>query len=194
MSPSNSELSVPEAITLDIDDIIPYWRNPRRMSSETVNAIAESISRYGYQQPIVVDEDYVIIIGHTRYTALRRLNVTSIPVLVAKGLDADKVKQLRIIDNKAAEFTMWDFEKLQTELGKMDQDTMQAFFYDIAGMVDPEGTSENSFDANAPLPGQTEDEREADADNLDVEFICPDCFHSFTKHVTRNSIMTGVLK
>ena len=61
--------------TVDLDRVRPYWRNPRRVTEDAVTQLMASISEYGYQQPIVVDSDYVIIVGHTRYAALRRLNI-----------------------------------------------------------------------------------------------------------------------
>jgi ParB-like chromosome segregation protein Spo0J len=90
---------------LSLDDIVPYWRNPRVVTDDAVNAVAESIERYGYTQPIVVDAENVIVIGHTRYAALRRLGATEAPVMTVTTLSPTQVKQLRVIDNKAHELT-----------------------------------------------------------------------------------------
>lgn len=163
---------------MSIDEIKPYWRNPRRVPEEAVGAVAESIRNYGYQQPIVVDTDHVIIIGHTRYAAMRRLNVTTVPVMVA-DLPPDKVKQLRVIDNRTSEFSSWDFEALMVELADLDGTLMSAYFPEI----DTEG-----MDA-APTT-QSEGRPWEEVDPL-VEFVCPSCFHTFDMDVTREAVMSG---
>lgn len=113
-----------------IDKIRPYWRNPRK-DKGAVEAVKESIRKYGYNQPIVVDKDYVIIAGHTRYKALRQLGYKEIIVIVADNLDEDKAKQYRIADNKTAEFSDWDDDLLGFELREIfDIENMKAFFDD----------------------------------------------------------------
>lgn len=170
--------------TVSIDQIIPYWRNPRRIPNEAVNAVAESIQRYGYQQPIVVDEDMTIIIGHTRYAALRRLNTLEVEVLIVDDLPGDKVKQLRVLDNRVGEFTSWDYEKLVAELSSLDATLMTAFFPEI-DLGQDDGPS---FQASAD-PAV----READVDHT-AEFICPNCFHSWSMEVSVESINKGLLR
>ena len=87
--------------TISLDKVRPYWRNPRRVTEDAVNQLIASIREYGYQQPIVVDSDYVIIVGHTRYAALRRMEVTEAPVRVARSLTPAQAKQYRVLDNRA---------------------------------------------------------------------------------------------
>jgi hypothetical protein len=182
-------LNLPDVKTVDIDSIIPYWRNPRQVAAETVNAIAQSIERYGYQQPIVVDEENVIIIGHTRYAALRRLGVTDVPVVTAH-LPALRVKELRVIDNKAAEYSLWDFEKLQEELAVTDAVAMQGYF-DVLEAAES-GSASVSYDAGTgSAAGLEDDDEEEPEPDLNVEFACPSCFHSFEKHVTKSQINAG---
>jgi len=102
-----------------IMDIRPYDKNPRKIS-KGVEVVAESIQKYGFQQPIVVDKDGVIIVGHTRYQASKKLNLQSVPVLVADKLNEDQVRAYRIMDNKSGEKTQWDdgllIEELETLL------------------------------------------------------------------------------
>lgn len=172
-----------ELVTMKLEDLIPYWRNPRRVTDESVNLLAESIRKYGYQQPIVVDADNVIIVGHTRYIALRRLDVTEVPVLIARTLTPEQVKQFRVIDNRVAEYTSWDFEKLMAELGAMDVSAALPYFPDVLGDVADTVGEQTRF----------LEEKWSKVDNV-VEFVCPDCFHSWEMVVTREALMTGVLK
>lgn len=174
-----------ELVTLDLDRVVPYWRNPRKISNEAVNAVAESIKRYGYQQPIVVDEEHTIIIGHTRYAALRRLGYTSVPVRVERDLSARKVKQLRTFDNRTAEYTLWDYDKLVDELEKLEHTAVNDFFEDVLPSTD---------ELEVDLGGNDEEEdpeispvEQAEA----AEFICPGCYHSWEKVVTEKDIRKG---
>ncbi len=100
------------------DSIRPYQKNPRRNDS-AVDAVARSITEYGFRQPIVVDEAGVIIVGHTRWKAARKLGLTEVPVHVAVGLSAEKAKAYRLADNRLNEIAEWDFEVLPMELGEL---------------------------------------------------------------------------
>lgn len=166
--------------TVPLDRIKPYWRNPRTITEEDVNRLAESIKQFGYQQPIVVDEDYVIIVGHTRYAALRRLDVHEIPVRVATELTPEQVKQYRLIDNRAAEYTAWDFDKLTEEVSALDKQLMGMFF--------PELVTEQA-DGVADDPSVKEWERV----ETGVDFVCPSCFHSWKVDVTLEAVMAGTI-
>lgn len=179
--------------TLSLDSIVPYWRNPRRITDEAVNAVAESIRRYGYQQPIVVDAENVIIIGHTRYAALRRLDYREVPVRVESELTPKQVKHLRAIDNRTAEYTNWDFDTLVDEMQDLDANLGQSFFADIA--LDIEEVTGTPFiqtepvDATTEASGTGEPIGTMDADA--AEFICPSCFHSWETTVTPAQIRKG---
>jgi site-specific DNA-methyltransferase (adenine-specific) len=169
---------------LSIDEVIPYWRNPRRVTGEAVQALSQSITEFGYQQPIVVDEDMVIIIGHTRYTALRRLGVTEVDVLVADWLSDPQVKQLRVIDNRVAEYTSWDLDVLVRELEDADSELMKALFSDIVLGDDAQG------DKNYVVDNRDFSQEWEDVDDK-VEFVCPSCFHDWETVVTRDDILKG---
>lgn len=111
-----------------IDLIKPYWRNPRK-NEKAIESVKESIKKYGYNQPIVVDEEYVIIVGHTRCKALRELGYEEIDVIVKTDLSEDKAKQYRIADNKASEKAEWDEDLLMYELREIETtDDMSIFF------------------------------------------------------------------
>src|SRR5690348_363088 len=108
---STPSVALPKTRTLKVADIKPYFRNPRRITEEAVNAVAESIQRYGYVQPITVDSDNVIIVGHTRHRALQKLGVKQVQVYVS-DLSEEKAKEYRLIDNRTSEMTTWDHEAL----------------------------------------------------------------------------------
>src|SRR5262245_24090883 len=98
-----------------ITSILPYENNPR-INDAGVDAIAASLKEYGWRQPIVVDEDGVIIVGHTRYKAALKLGMTEVPVHVAKGLTPAQARAYRIADNQTATLSAWDEAKLPLEL------------------------------------------------------------------------------
>jgi site-specific DNA-methyltransferase (adenine-specific) len=103
-----------EIVKVHIDLIKPYWRNPRKNES-AVSAVVASIKQYGYNVPLVVDKDNLILAGHTRYKALRQLGAQEIPV-IRVDLPEIKARQFRIADNKAHEFTEWDIDTLKAEI------------------------------------------------------------------------------
>jgi DNA modification methylase len=98
-----------------LDAVRPYANNPRQ-NDDAVEAVAESIRRFGFRQPIVVDADGVIVAGHTRFRAAQRLGLATVPVHVATDLTADEVRAYRLADNKTAELASWDTSMLSIEL------------------------------------------------------------------------------
>lgn len=106
-------------ITKKISEITPYENNPRR-NDTAVAAVEESIKQCGYIAPIIVDEDMVILAGHTRYKALVDMGETEARVLVADGVTEEQKKKYRLLDNKTGELAGWDFEKLAVELDGLD--------------------------------------------------------------------------
>jgi ParB-like chromosome segregation protein Spo0J len=100
-----------------LDSIIPYARNPRR--GPAIEKVASSIKEFGFRQPIVVDPERVIIAGHTRYEAAKRLGLKTAPVHVAEGLTRAQVKAYRIADNRVAQDAEWDYELLKLELSDL---------------------------------------------------------------------------
>ena len=101
-----------------ITDIKPYPNNPR-INDDAVDTVAGSIKEFGFRQPIVVDEDGVIICGHTRFKAAQKLGMETVPVHVAKDLSPDQIKAYRIADNKTAELAEWNYDLLPIELGEL---------------------------------------------------------------------------
>jgi len=101
-----------------IDTITPYPNNPRHNQS-AIRDVATSIRKYGFKQPIVVDKDGVIVVGHTRYEAAKELGLETVPVLVSE-LSEKENREYRIADNKTNELASWDFEKLAQEMADLD--------------------------------------------------------------------------
>ena len=100
-------------------DIRPYENNPR-INDEAVDDVAESIKQCSYIAPIVVDENGVILAGHTRYKALKKLGYKECDVVVVTGLSDEQKKKYRLYDNKTQEFASWDQKKLSQELCDVD--------------------------------------------------------------------------
>ncbi|MEC3862362.1 DNA modification methylase [Mesobacterium sp. TK19101] len=107
-----------DVIELPLGQIIPYARNPRR-NDKAVAAVAASIAEFGWRQPIVVDEDMVVLAGHTRLEAARQLGLAAAPVHVAKGLTEAQARAFRIMDNRSAQNAEWDEDLLGLELGDL---------------------------------------------------------------------------
>jgi hypothetical protein len=102
-----------------IDREIPYARNPRKVSTKAIDKVASSLHEFGWRQPIVVDRDGVIIVGHTRWRAAGKLGLNTVPVHVASELTPAQVKAYRIMDNRSHEDSNWDVELLVPELEDM---------------------------------------------------------------------------
>jgi DNA modification methylase len=123
-----------DVIELPLGQIIPYARNPRR-NDKAVAAVAASITEFGWRQPIVVDENMVVLAGHTRLEAARQLGLETAPVHVAKGLTEAQARAFRIMDNRSAQNAEWDVELLGLELG----DLMEAEFdLGLTGLTEEE--------------------------------------------------------
>lgn len=99
----------------DITDVIPYDKNPRK-NDKAVDKVANSIRAFGFQSPIIIDEHNVIICGHTRFKAAKKLGLKKVPCIVATGLTDAEIRAYRIADNKVGELAEWDNELLASEL------------------------------------------------------------------------------
>jgi DNA modification methylase len=103
-----------------LDRVRPYENNPRN-NDDAVDAVAASIREFGFSQPIVVDSDSVIIVGHTRLKAAQKLRLDRVPVVVASHLSLDQVRAYRIADNKTAEIAEWNYDLLPIELSALQE-------------------------------------------------------------------------
>ena len=120
-----------KVIEVPIDQIKPYENNPR-INDDAVQETANSIKEFGWQQPIVVDKDNVIIVGHTRLKAAKKLKLKTVPIVIADKLSEEQVKAYRLADNKTGELADWDIELLDIELDDIvDLDMTDFGFYDM---------------------------------------------------------------
>src|SRR5438552_9658187 len=101
-----------------ITEIKPYEHNPRK-NDAAVDAVAKSLKEFGWRQPIVVDKDDVIVVGHTRWKAAQKLGLDKVPVHVAKDLTPEQAKAYRIADNQTNTIAEFDMELLPIELAEL---------------------------------------------------------------------------
>lgn len=139
--------------TWAIERVTPYARNPRK-NEEAVAVVAASLQEFGWQQPLVVDADGVLLVGHTRLKAAQRLGWAEVPVQVARDLTPQQAKAYRIMDNRSGERAEWDMDLLALELEDLRLDD---FDLDLTGFE--AGALEELLDAAA---GEGEDEPPAD--------------------------------
>ena len=121
-----------------LDDLIPYAKNAKRHDETQIANVAESIRQFGFVQPIVVDKNGVIVIGHCRALAAKRLVMEKVPCVAVDELTDEQVKALRIIDNKTNE-SPWDYDLLGDELADID---LSGFDFDF-GIDLPEESKED---------------------------------------------------
>lgn len=120
-------------------ELIPYANNPRE-NDGAVDAVAASIKEFGFKVPIIIDKNNVIVAGHTRLKAANKLNLEKVPCVVADDLSEEKVKALRLADNKVSELAQWDLGKLEEELKALDEmeldfDMSDFGFEEIGGVL-----------------------------------------------------------
>ena len=137
--------------------IRPYGRNAKKHDAKQVANVAESIRQYGFVQPIVVDGDGVIVIGHCRYAAAKKLGMATVPVVRVDDLTPAQVDALRIVDNKTNE-SPWDFDLLSADLPSLD---LSAFDFDFGIPSMEESADEESVepeDQTEDIPQAVEDD------------------------------------
>jgi len=112
---------------IQIDKVIPYHNNPRK--DQAVDKVASSINEYGFQQPIVVDKKMIVIVGHTRLLASKKLGLSKVPIVIA-DLTETQAKAYRIADNRINEDSNWDMELLSLEIAGLSEEN---FNLDLLG-------------------------------------------------------------
>lgn len=145
-----TELSI---VYLPPDALIPYEHNAKQHPAEQVEHIANSIREFGFRQPIVVDADNVVVIGHGRLMAAKKLGLESVPVVRADDLTDEQIRALRLADNKTNE-SEWDFAELEAELAELEMDfDMTDFGFEgiQAGVSDTPTAEEDDFDEDVPI-------------------------------------------
>ena len=105
-------------------DLIPYENNAR-INDDAVEFVANSIKEFGFKNPIIIDNNNVIIAGHTRLKAAEKLGIKNVPCIIADDLTEEQIKAFRIADNSTAQIAEWDMDKLMTELETIDYDMEQ---------------------------------------------------------------------
>jgi len=104
----------------DINTIKPYENNPRKLKDSAIEKVAMSLKEYGFRQPIVVDKDRIIVVGHTRYRASKKLGFKEVPITIADNLTPEQINAYRIADNRTAEESEWDSELLKMEIKELE--------------------------------------------------------------------------
>ena len=122
---------------LSVDEIIPYENNPRN-NQKAVQVVAKSIREFGFRNPVVVDKNNVVIVGHTRLEASKVLGYKEVPVIIADDLSDEQVKAFRIMDNKSSEFAEWDYDKLLADVNDLIE---QNYDIDLTGFDEVELSS-----------------------------------------------------
>ena len=156
-----------EIIEMDISEIKPYKDNPREISQEAVKKVKNSISEFGNNQPIVVDQNNVIVVGHTRWKALKQLNKTK-AFVIKKEFDKNKAVAYRIMDNRSGAESKWDKQLLMSELQVLKDDK---FDLDLTGF-DALELKDIMLDKDLFEPTDKDDQGKLDQDTKE---ICPEC-------------------
>lgn len=120
-----------DVIEKKLKDIKPYEKNPRKNDS-AVDAVANSIREFGFKVPVVIDKDGVIVCGHTRYKAAKKLKLDTVPCVIADDLTDEQIKAYRLADNKVSELAEWDIDLLGEELDGIFDIDMSDFGFDLS--------------------------------------------------------------
>lgn len=169
-------------INLPISQITQYANNPRA-NDGAVPYVADSIQEYGFRVPILIDRNYVIIAGHTRYKAAKKLGMTELPCIIADDLTPAQVKAYRLMDNKASEKSKWneellaqEFEALANEGFDLTKTAFEPFEIESItnGLFDDGG---EGFDVEAD-EDETPDIPDSSAEPVDERFSMIVCCHT----------------
>lgn len=130
-----------------ISEITPYKLNAKTHDRDQIQNVANSIKRFGWQQPLVIDQDGVVIIGHCRLEAAKQLGLKTVPCVQETDLTGEEIKELRIADNRTNE-SPWDYEALEEESAGLDFDGFNFDFKSLDDEVDQQikGPTEYSMD------------------------------------------------
>lgn len=108
-----------EVKDIKIEEIKEYDSNPRD-NRQAVDMLCTSIKKFGFLVPVVLDKNNVIVCGHTRLMAAKKMKLKTIPCVYAEDLSDEEIREYRLVDNKVHEFSSWDWDKLQQELMKFE--------------------------------------------------------------------------
>lgn len=144
-----------------LNELKPYEKNPRR-NGDAVDYVAKSIENFGFKVPIVIDKEGIIVAGHTRYKAAKKIGLTEVPCIVADDLSDEQIKAFRLADNKVSELSRWDYALMQKELEGIAED-MSVFGFANANFGD----------------GLSPDDFISDEDKNKKEYVCEHCGRVF---------------
>ena len=137
-----------------VNDLIPYVNNPRN-NTGAVDAVASSIAEFGFKVPIVIDKNNIVVTGHTRLLAAKKLGLETVPVIVADELTDAQIKAYRLVDNKVAELATWDNDLLAQEIEQLND-----LDFDLTpfGFDEPEKDPDELDEAEAGTEEDSEEE------------------------------------
>ncbi|MBY2445542.1 ParB N-terminal domain-containing protein [Clostridioides difficile] len=124
-----------EVVYLNLEDIKPYENNPRN-NHDAVEKVVNSVKEFGFNNPITVDKNNVIVTGHTRYEASKILGLKQVPCIVLSNLTEEQIKGYRLADNKVGEFSEWEFDKMTKELAEIENIDMSNFGFNVLTFED----------------------------------------------------------
>lgn len=155
-----------------LNEIKPYEKNPRH-NDDAVKYVKNSIKRFGFKVPIVIDKNNVIVAGHTRYKASLELGLEKVPCIVADDLTEKQIKAFRLADNKTAEKAYWDFDLLNEELTELNIDfDMNEFGFniDVSESFNDSDDEKEEIENTSDAPEDFEEIEE-----LETQHKCPKC-------------------
>jgi hypothetical protein len=171
------------------ESITPYIRNPRK-NDAAVPLVAASLKEFGWRQPIVVDADLTIIVGHTRWLAALSLKMAKVPIHIARHLTEQQVKAYRLTDNRVGEEADWDNELLSLELQELEKDQFDMALLgfnagELAGLLSFTGAP---VDVDAEWQGMPEfaQEDKTAFQSIIMHFPDADAVEKFAKLLRRN--------
>ena len=132
-----------------LNEILPYEKNPRK-NDEAVKYVAESIKQFGFKVPIIVDAEGIIVAGHTRYKAAKKLGLKTVPCIIADDLTEEQIKAFRLADNKVSEKAEWDFDLLAEEMDDLFDFDMSVFGFEDMTLEEEKEVEEDGYEAELP--------------------------------------------
>ena len=136
---------------IDIETIQEYKFNNKEHWEEQIDLLAKSIEKFGFTTPLVVDENFVLVVGHGRYLAAKKLGITKIPVLVASDLTEDELREYRVLDNRVTDMSIWNYKNLEAELKEIWSQELNNMFTSFSFMdvwFGGEPNYDNTFEEN----------------------------------------------
>lgn len=161
--------------TWPLERLIDYARNPRK-NDHAVDRVAAAIKEFGFRVPIVAKSDGLVVDGHLRLKAARKLGLAEVPVVLADDLTDAQVKAFRISVNRMAELAEWDSELLALELGELGE---LGFDLDLTGFSEGEIAALTLDDVKPPTKEQESSTKEIDPDDFTLGHRCPRCGFEF---------------